>query len=105
MRHFPETLSKISEDFLDSLGLALWIEIITLYPHCIHYFGPFASTKEARIAIPGYVEDLKQKKAQVKTINVKRGKPTQVKIFVADLEENFDSYSAQSPYFIKAVYS
>ncbi|MDF0556712.1 DUF1816 domain-containing protein [Kamptonema sp. UHCC 0994] len=105
MRHFPETISKISEDFLDSLGLALWVEIITQDPHCIHYFGPFASTKEARIAIPGYVEDLKHKKAQLRTINVKRGKPTQLTIFLSDLEEYYDSHSAQNPYFIKAVYN
>ncbi|MDB9510989.1 DUF1816 domain-containing protein [Kamptonema animale CS-326] len=105
MRCLPETISQLSEDFLESLGLALWIEIITLSPHCIYYFGPFASKKDARIAIPGYLKNLEQKKAQVSTINVKRGKPIQLTILGTDLEEYNKSQSAQSHYFIKAVYS
>ncbi|WP_449417062.1 DUF1816 domain-containing protein [Phormidium nigroviride] len=105
MRCLPETISQLSEDFLDSLGLALWIEVITLSPHSIYYFGPFASKKDAQIAIPGYLKSLELKKAQVSTTNVKRGKPIQLIFLDTDLEEYNKSQSTQSHYFIKAVYS
>jgi hypothetical protein len=44
--------------FLDSVGLAWWIEIGTKQPPCTYYFGPFASQSEAKEAVDGYLQDL-----------------------------------------------
>ena len=41
-----------------------WLKVITNNPHCIYYFGPFDSSREAEIAQEGYIEDLKQEGAQ-----------------------------------------
>jgi len=41
-----------------------WIEVKTEIPHCIYYFGPFASIREAAYYQEGYLEDLAQEGAQ-----------------------------------------
>jgi hypothetical protein len=99
------SLSVNTVDFLENLGMALWIEIITQFPDCIYYFGPFASKKEAEFAIPGYLEDLETEKAQIITTNVRRGKPIQCTVFEDDLENLRESNLAKKfASFVSAVY-
>ncbi|OKH22761.1 hypothetical protein NIES593_11575 [Hydrococcus rivularis NIES-593] len=66
---------------LNLLGLAYWIEIVTDYPKCTYYFGPFMSYEEARMAQGGYIEDLQQEKAQGIAVIIKRTKPVTLTIF------------------------
>jgi hypothetical protein len=66
---------------LNLLGLAYWVEIVTEYPRCTYYFGPFVSYQEARMAQGGYIEDLQQEKAQGIAVIIKRTKPVALTIF------------------------
>ncbi|AFY78199.1 MAG: DUF1816 domain-containing protein [Hydrococcus sp. C42_A2020_068] len=66
---------------LNLLGLAYWIEIVTDYPKCTYYFGPFMSYEEARMAQGGYIEDLQQERAQGIAVIIKRTKPVTLTIF------------------------
>ncbi|MEB3338812.1 MAG: DUF1816 domain-containing protein [Leptolyngbyaceae bacterium] len=73
-------MKEVLTSFLDTLGLAWWVEITTAKPDCKYYFGPFSSAKEAKSAQPGYVEDLQQEGAQGIEMNVKRCKPERITI-------------------------
>ena len=65
---------------LNVLGLAYWIKIVTEYPRCTYYFGPFISYKDAQIAQGGYIEDLQQEKAQGIAVAIERAKPINLTI-------------------------
>lgn len=65
-------------NFLNKLGLAWWVEVVTGNPRCTYYFGPFTSEKEADQAKSGYIEDLEQEKAQGIVVSIKRCKPTKL---------------------------
>lgn len=65
---------------LQALGLAWWVEIKTDRPRCTYYFGPFASSSEAELAKPGYIEDLEQEQAEGIRVAIKRGKPDSLTI-------------------------
>ena len=58
-----------------------WVEIITNKPRCTYYFGPFQTHDEAKMAYPGYVEDLNDEGAQGITITIKRCQPTELTIY------------------------
>ncbi|MCU0534350.1 MAG: DUF1816 domain-containing protein [Hydrococcus sp. Prado102] len=66
---------------LNFLGLAYWVEIVTDYPRCTYYFGPFLSYQEAQKAQGGYVEDLQQENAQGIAVTIERTKPANLTIF------------------------
>jgi Domain of unknown function (DUF1816) len=42
-----------------------WIEVKTVNPNYIYYFGPFSSTDEAKRLRPGYIQDLAEEAAEV----------------------------------------
>ncbi|NET38201.1 MAG: DUF1816 domain-containing protein [Cyanothece sp. SIO1E1] len=67
--------------FLNVLGLAYWIEIVTDKPQCTYYFGPFANANEANEYKGGYIEDLQQEGAQGIQVAIKRCKPERLTIF------------------------
>jgi Domain of unknown function (DUF1816) len=73
-------ISAIGTDLLNLLGRAWWVEILTIQPKCLYYFGPFATGNDAHMAIPGYVEDLEGESAQGIQTQVKRCKPDQLTI-------------------------
>ena len=62
-----------------------WIEITTSQPHCIYYFGDFASYREAKKMEGGYIEDLVSEQADGITTKIKRCSPTNLTI----MEEEF----------------
>jgi hypothetical protein len=64
--------------------LAWWVEIVTVKPSCIYYFGPFASAHEAELAQPGYVEDLVREEAQDILVQIKQCKPKNLTIVLED---------------------
>jgi Domain of unknown function (DUF1816) len=49
-----------------------WVEIKTIDPRCIYYFGPFQCEGEALAYYPGYVEDLVAKGAENLEVSIKR---------------------------------
>jgi hypothetical protein len=68
-------------NFLQMLGFAWWVEIVTENPHCTYYFGPFASEGEASLSQAGYLEDLTQEGAlNIKAV-VKQCRPKQLTIY------------------------
>lgn len=74
-------MKEIWISILEFLGLAWWIEVITETPSCTYYFGPFATSKEARAAQSGYIEDLEQEGAKGIKVEIKRCKPDRLTIF------------------------
>lgn len=60
--------------------LAWWLQIITNSPHCVYYFGPFESFKEADLAKGGYIEDLNQEGAEGIDAQIKFDNPKELTI-------------------------
>lgn len=63
---------------MEELVTAWWVEIQTITPHCIYYFGPFESSSEANAAYPGYIEDLDSEGAQGIVVIVRHCKQPEV---------------------------
>ncbi|MEM8832804.1 MAG: DUF1816 domain-containing protein [Cyanobacteria bacterium P01_G01_bin.19] len=75
---------------LKQTRLPWWIEIRTKIPHCIYYFGPFESLKEARFYQHGYIEDLVEEKALGITVEFKRCQPQMLTISEFDEQWEYD---------------
>lgn len=54
---------------------AWWVEITTVKPFCIYYFGPFETRQEAVLSEYGYIEDLLTEKASGITTKIKQCQP------------------------------
>ena len=80
MKKFLEELKEMFTSCLEWLGLAWWIEVVTLYPRCTYYFGPFISVREAQNAQTGYIEDLSQESAKIISVKLERGQPKSLTI-------------------------
>ncbi|BFM39739.1 DUF1816 domain-containing protein [Synechocystis sp. LKSZ1] len=80
-------MKELVLQFLNLLGLAHWVEIVTTTPRCTYYFGPFLSREEAETAQRGYLEDLQGEEAQGIAITIKRCKPQNLTIFEQSREE------------------
>ncbi len=78
-------IAAIWADILNFLGQAWWIEISTVQPRCIYYFGPFANAIQAKVATPGYIKDLESESAQGIAAQVKRAQPHQLTIDFGEL--------------------
>ncbi|MBD2013538.1 DUF1816 domain-containing protein [Microcoleus sp. FACHB-53] len=76
--------------YLENMGMAWWVEIITQEPHCIYYFGSFARANEAKQSLGGYIEDLEEEGAQVIAVDIKRGQPSELTIFEDELAETYE---------------
>lgn len=72
---FVNILKEIFVGFLQASSWDWWVEITTSRPRCTYYFGPFQKSREASIAYPGYVEDLKGEGAQEIKVCIKRCNP------------------------------
>jgi hypothetical protein len=89
--------------YLEKMGIAWWIEVITEEPKCIYYFGPFSSSYDAQASSDGYLEDLEQEKAQVINVDIKRGQPRQLTIFENEFDECIEGrLEAVKPRFAEA---
>ena len=94
---------EVFVDYLEKMGIAWWIEIITNQPKCIYYFGPFSSSYDAELLSGNYLEDLEQEKAQIVNVDIKRGQPQQLTIFEDEFEESFEGrLQAVMPSFAEA---
>ena len=63
-----------------------WIEIYTVEPLCIYYFGDFDSIWSAALAKNDYIQDLEQEGAVLISICIKLCKPRKITIFEDELE-------------------
>lgn len=63
-----------------------WVKITTVSPHCLYYFGPFASFEEARQEQGGYLEDLEEEGARGISLSIERGNPHALTIFEESAE-------------------
>ena len=80
-------MKELVLQFLNLVGLAHWVEIVTTAPRCTYYFGPFLSRGEAEMAHRGYLEDLQGENAQGIVVTIKRCKPQDLTIFEQSREE------------------
>ena len=62
-----------------------WIEIRTVNPFCIYYFGAFYSLTAATLAQYGFIQDLKTEGAQILAVEIKRCQPQQLTICEQEL--------------------
>jgi hypothetical protein len=83
-------------NFLNTLGMAWWVEVVTENPRCTYYFGPFLGAKAAEAAKAGYVEDLEQEGAQGISTTVKQCKPAKLTIAADELGERVSPKMSQS---------
>jgi hypothetical protein len=75
-----ERIEDIFASYLEKLGLAWWLEIVTERPDCTYYFGPFVSAKEAEVASSGYLEDLQQEGVEGIAFEIKQCQPVALTI-------------------------
>ncbi|NJK35218.1 MAG: DUF1816 domain-containing protein [Oscillatoriales cyanobacterium SM2_2_1] len=78
---------EILTSFLEKIGRAAWIEIVTEHPRCTYYFGPFFDESEAAAAQDGFVEDLESEGATGIVCVIKRCNPEELTIYdeIADV--------------------
>ena len=75
------TIKKILTKLLKNIAQQYWIEITTAKPSCVYYFGPFWTYKGAKLAQPGFIEDLETEHAQDIKAEIKRCQPQELTIF------------------------
>lgn len=61
-----------------------WVKITTEVPKCTYFFGPFDSFAEANQLQSGYIEDLKEEKAQGVMVEIQQAEPKQLTIIEND---------------------
>lgn len=88
---FLENTEEISMSYLEKMGMAWWVEIVTKKPDCKYYFGPFASHREAQISQLGYIEDLERERPQLIAIEIKQCQPKELTIFEDEWIEKLDT--------------
>ncbi len=81
-----DNLKEIFISFVDTIGVAVWVEIITESPKCTYYFGPFSNVGDAEVAKNGYVEDLEAEAATITSLAIKRCKPKDLTVFDESLD-------------------
>ena len=72
-----------------------WIEIYTVNPLCLYYFGDFDSIWSAALAKNNYIQDLEQEGAVLVSTSIKLCKPKKITIFEDELRSgNFKTMPA-----------
>lgn len=79
-------MKGILTKFLDIFGWACWIQITTEQPRCTYYFGPFLTVQEAKLAQPGFIEDLQGEDAKSIKVGIQRCQPKELTIFDESLD-------------------
>jgi hypothetical protein len=88
---FLEDTEEFFTSYLEEIGMAWWVKIITKKPDCTYYFGPFASHREAQISQLGYIEDLEQERPQLIAIEIKQCQPQELTIFEDESSKKIDT--------------
>jgi hypothetical protein len=79
--HDMNLKTERSLEILSKLGLAYWLEVITDYPWCVYYFGPFGTIQEAELSQHGYLQDILEESAQLMSVTIKQICPQNLTIF------------------------
>lgn len=58
-----------------------WIKVTTAKPSCTYYFGPFLTRKEAKLAQPGFLEDLETENAEGIKAEIRSSHPKELTVF------------------------
>ena len=74
-------VKQLFTGFLQRFSTPWWAEVTSIKPKCIYYFGPFETSSEAKIAYPGYIDDLDSEGAIGLLVVIKRCKPDRLTIF------------------------
>ncbi|MBD0300646.1 MAG: DUF1816 domain-containing protein [Tolypothrix sp. T3-bin4] len=90
INNFLETTEEILISYLEKMGMAWWVEIVTKKPDCKYYFGPFASHREAQLSQLGYIEDLERERPQLIAIEIKQCQPKELTIFKDEWIDKID---------------
>lgn len=88
---FLESIEAFFTSYLEQIGEAWWVEIVTKKPDCTYYFGPFASHREAQLSQLGYLEDLEQERPQLIAIEIKQCQPKELTVFKDEWRQKIDS--------------
>lgn len=64
-----------------------WIKVMTAYPSCTYYFGPFDTAQEAYYHQAEYLQDIQEEGAEGISTIIEKGHPHQLTIF----DENNDT--------------
>ena len=79
------SLKNIQQDtktlLIEQKRLPWWVEVKTISPCCVYYFGPFETIREARLNQGGYIDDLVEEKAFGITVELKQCLPDNLTIF------------------------
>lgn len=87
--HWSNTCLKtdrIIETTKECIEFGWWIEIFTIQPISLYYFGLFEQRSDALLAQDGYVEDLRAEGAEIIAIQIKRCQPRQLTMSQFDLK-------------------
>lgn len=83
------TIKKVLTKLLNNIVQQYWIKITTAKPNCVYYFGPFLTYQGAKLAQPGFIEDLETENAEDIKAEIKRCQPQELTIF-EQLNDNSD---------------
>lgn len=78
--HNYKKMKNFLTELFKNIVQQYWIEVTTAKPNCVYYFGPFSTYKEAKLAEPGFIEDLESENAQGIKAEVKRCQPQELTI-------------------------
>ena len=90
LKYIPLEISKLSIGNINQgikfLAIALrkkpwWVEVKTVSPQCVYYFGPFETARQAMLNRDGYIEDLVEEKVCGITVVLKQGLPSNLTVF------------------------
>ncbi len=76
-----ETSEEVLTSYLEKMGMAWRVEIVTKEPDCKYYFGPFASHREAQLSQLGYIEYLERERPKLIAMEIKQCQPKELTIF------------------------
>lgn len=79
--HLSNRVKRGITEFFQAETTDWWVEITTVEPCCVYYFGPFQTSTEAKADHFAYLEDLQKERAQGISVEIKRCQPTELTIF------------------------
>lgn len=68
------------------IAFGWWVEIFTIKPICLYYFGPFDQRLDAENTQNSYIEDLQDEGSDIISAQTKRCQPRQLTLSQIDLK-------------------
>jgi len=86
--HNKTTNKTTFKRLLRIMNRKYWIKVTTVKPSCTYYFGSFLNRESARLAQPGFIEDLENENAQGIKAEIKLCQPQKLTL----CDESTDLY-------------